>query len=141
MTAPAADTPGRPSPEPAYRILLIEDDQVDAVLVEELLQDTGLRFELTTRTTLAEAPHGTRRPRDRLHPPRPPFGTETIAAVRELAPHTAVIVFTGLSETQAGAEAMAAGAHTTGWIPVYSAETTAAAPAPSANTVAVCPLL
>ncbi|MGQ4380704.1 fused response regulator/phosphatase, partial [Streptomyces sp. SAS_267] len=50
VTAPATDTPGRPTPEPGYRILLIEDDQADALLVEELLQDTGLRFELTTRT-------------------------------------------------------------------------------------------
>ncbi|MFD8735978.1 PP2C family protein-serine/threonine phosphatase [Streptomyces sp. NPDC059618] len=114
MTAIATDISGRPSPEPAYRILLIEDDPADALLVEELLEDTGLRYELTTRPTLAEA----RTELDAraidcilldLHLPDM-SGTETIAAVRELAPHTAVIVFTGLSETQAGAEAMAAGA-------------------------------
>ncbi|MFE2297285.1 PP2C family protein-serine/threonine phosphatase [Streptomyces sp. NPDC059445] len=114
MTAAATDTPGRPSPEPAYRILLIEDDPADALLVEELLHDTGLRFELATTATLAEA-RGELATRAidcvllDLHLPDM-SGTETIAAVRELAPHTAVIVFTGLSETQAGAEAMAAGA-------------------------------
>ncbi|MEU8652568.1 fused response regulator/phosphatase [Streptomyces sp. NPDC048737] len=114
MTAPATHTPGGPSPDPAYRILLIEDDRADALLVEELLHDTGLRFDLTTRTTLAQA-------RTELavsaidcilldlHLPDV-SGTRAIAAVRELAPHTAVIVLTGLSETQAGAEAMAAGA-------------------------------
>ncbi|MBK3575641.1 SpoIIE family protein phosphatase [Streptomyces sp. MBT65] len=103
-----------PSPDPAYRILLVEDDEADAVLVDELLHDTGLRFELSTRTTLA----GARRElasRDidcillDLHLPDA-SGTKAIAAVRELAPHTAVIVLTGLSEKQAGAEAMAAGA-------------------------------
>ncbi|MFD5635682.1 PP2C family protein-serine/threonine phosphatase [Streptomyces sp. NPDC127077] len=114
MTAAVTDTPGRPSPEPAYRILLIEDDPADALLVEELLKDTGLRFELTARTTLAEARTELAvRAIDcillDLHLPDM-SGTETVAAVRELAPHTAVIVLTGLSETQAGAEAMAAGA-------------------------------
>lgn len=114
MTAPAPGTPGRPSPESAYRILLIEDDQADALLVEELLNDTRLQFELTAMTTspkpepsspitrstascsTSTCPTG---PAPRPSPP-----------VRELAPHTAVIAFTGLSETQAGSEAMAAGA-------------------------------
>ncbi|MFD3806937.1 hypothetical protein ACFWTC_25795 [Streptomyces sp. NPDC058619] len=49
-TAPAAGPPG-----PLYRILLVEDDRGDALLVDELLHDTGLRFELTTRTSLADA--------------------------------------------------------------------------------------
>ncbi|MER5201431.1 fused response regulator/phosphatase [Streptomyces sp. NPDC002884] len=114
MTAPAAHTSGGAAQDPVYRVLLIEDDQADALLVEELLHDTGLRFELTTRTTLAEARTDlSARAIDcillDLHLPDA-SGTKAIAAVRELAPHTAVIVLTGLSETQAGAEAMAAGA-------------------------------
>ncbi|MGW0926970.1 response regulator, partial [Streptomyces sp. NPDC002755] len=114
MTAPAAHTSGGPAQDPVYRVLLIEDDQADALLVEELLHDTGLRFELTTRTTLAEARTDlSARAIDcillDLHLPDA-SGTKAIAAVRELAPHTAVIVLTGLSEKQAGAEAMAAGA-------------------------------
>lgn len=112
--AAAADVSGGSSPAPLYRILLIEDDEADAVLVEELLQDTGLRFELTTRTTLAGArTELATRPIDcillDLHLPDV-SGTEAIAAIREPAPHTAVIVLTGLSERQAGAEAMTAGA-------------------------------
>ncbi|MET8685431.1 SpoIIE family protein phosphatase [Streptomyces sp. NPDC004732] len=97
-----------------YRILLIEDDQGDALLVEELLHDTGLRFELTTRTTLAEArTELSGSPIDcvllDLHLPDV-AGIDAVTAVRSLAPHTAVIVLTGLSEAQAGANAMAAGA-------------------------------
>ncbi|MFF3645396.1 PP2C family protein-serine/threonine phosphatase [Streptomyces sp. NPDC002564] len=114
MTAPLGAVPGDPAGEPPYRILLIEDDAGDALLVDELLQDTGLRFELVTRTTLAEA-----RPDlgagavdcvllD-LHLPDV-SGIDAVTAVRALAPHTAVIVLTGLSEAQAGADAMAAGA-------------------------------
>ncbi|MER5966362.1 fused response regulator/phosphatase [Streptomyces sp. NPDC002057] len=100
--------------EPMYRILLIEDDDADALLVEELLHDTGLRFELTTRTTLADArPALSTNLHDcvllDLHLPDI-SGTEAVAAVRALAPHTAVIVLTGLSEKQAGTEAMTAGA-------------------------------
>ncbi|NEE24324.1 response regulator, partial [Streptomyces sp. SID7982] len=37
-------------------------------------------------------------------------GIDALTAVRTLAPHTAVIVLTGLSEAQAGSDAMAAGA-------------------------------
>ncbi|MER7760961.1 SpoIIE family protein phosphatase [Streptomyces sp. NPDC097619] len=111
MTIPAYGTPGA---EPCYRILLIEDDPGDALLVEELLHDTGLRFELVTRSTLAETRAELTLPATDcilldLHLPDV-SGTEAIAAVRALAPHTAVIVMTGLSEAQAGAEAMAAGA-------------------------------
>ncbi|MGW4726287.1 PP2C family protein-serine/threonine phosphatase [Streptomyces sp. NPDC004291] len=100
--------------EPTYRILLIEDDLGDALLVEELLHDTGLRFELTTRTSLAGARAelaGT--PIDcillDLHLPDV-SGTDAVTTVRAMAPHTAVIVLTGLAEAQAGPDAMAAGA-------------------------------
>lgn len=100
--------------EPVYRILLIEDDDGDALLVEELLHDTGMRFELTVRTTLAAARSALAgAPIDcvllDLHLPDV-SGTDAVAAVRGMAPHTAVIVLTGLSEAQAGTDAMAAGA-------------------------------
>ncbi|WP_030207917.1 PP2C family protein-serine/threonine phosphatase [Streptomyces bikiniensis] len=100
--------------EPTYRILLIEDDLGDALLVEELLHDTGLRFELTTRTTLAEArAELAAAPIDcillDLHLPDV-SGTDAVTTVRNMAPHTAVIVLTGLAEAQAGPDAMAAGA-------------------------------
>ncbi|MFD4276405.1 fused response regulator/phosphatase [Streptomyces cyaneofuscatus] len=114
MTTAGEQVPGAPSALPLYRILLIEDDLGDAVLVEELLHDTGLTFELTTRTSLAEA--RTELASNRadcvlldLHLPDV-SGIDALTAVRTLAPHTAVIVLTGLSEAQAGTEAMAAGA-------------------------------
>ncbi|MFF3093101.1 PP2C family protein-serine/threonine phosphatase [Streptomyces cyaneofuscatus] len=114
MTAAVDHTPDASSGPPHYRILLIEDDLGDALLVEELLHDTGLRFELTTRTTLAEA--RTELGDNQadcilldLHLPDV-SGIAALTAVRTLAPHTAVIVLTGLSEAQAGTEAMAAGA-------------------------------
>ncbi|CAM5288892.1 hypothetical protein SAVIM338S_00266 [Streptomyces avidinii] len=102
------------SGEPVYRILLVEDDDGDALIVEELLYDTGLRFELTTRPTLAEARTELANSPVNcilldLHLPDI-SGTKAVATVRELAPHTAVIVLTGLSEAQAGTDAMAAGA-------------------------------
>ncbi|MFJ7128577.1 PP2C family protein-serine/threonine phosphatase [Streptomyces sp. NPDC098101] len=100
--------------EPTYRILLIEDDLGDALLVEELLHDTGLRFELTTRTTLAEARAelaGTSIDCILLDLHLPDVsGTDAVTTVRAMAPHTAVIVLTGLAEAQAGPDAMAAGA-------------------------------
>ncbi|MFF4322907.1 PP2C family protein-serine/threonine phosphatase [Streptomyces sp. NPDC001568] len=110
MTAKPDSAPG----EPMYRILLVEDDDGDALLVEELLHDTGLRFELTTGTNLAEA--RTELVRNAvdcilldLHLPDV-SGTDAVTTLRGLAPHTAVIVLTGLSEAQAGTDAMAAGA-------------------------------
>ncbi|MEU3460389.1 SpoIIE family protein phosphatase [Streptomyces sp. NPDC006733] len=114
MSAATADGPAPGSGEPVYRILLIEDDAGDALLVEELLHDTALRFELTTRTTLEAARAAlAAQPIDcvllDLHLPDV-AGTAAVTAVRALSPHTAVIVLTGLSEGQAGAEAMAAGA-------------------------------
>ncbi|MFE3629709.1 PP2C family protein-serine/threonine phosphatase [Streptomyces goshikiensis] len=100
--------------EPTYRVLLVEDDAADALLVEELLHDTGLRFELTSATTLAQARRElAHRQVDcillDLHLPDL-SGTNGVTTFRDLAPHTAVIVLTGLSEKRAGADAMAAGA-------------------------------
>ncbi|MCX4776075.1 PP2C family protein-serine/threonine phosphatase [Streptomyces sp. NBC_01264] len=114
MTETLPHTGGVAATEPVYRILLIEDDAADALLVEELLHDTELRFELTTSSSLAAA----RAELSRLtfdcilldlHLPDV-SGTNAVTTVRAMAPHTAVVVMTGLSEKQAGAEAMAAGA-------------------------------
>ncbi|MFB6888906.1 PP2C family protein-serine/threonine phosphatase [Kitasatospora sp. NPDC056327] len=112
MTLPTQSGPA--ADEQLYRVLLVEDDEADAILVEELLLDTGLRFELTVGTTLAQARATlATTPIDcillDLNLPDA-AGTAAITAVRELAPHNAVVVLTGLAEAQAGAEAMAAGA-------------------------------
>lgn len=114
MTTAGDDLPDAPSGSPHYRILLIEDDLGDALLVEELLHDTGLPFELTTRATLAQARTELATSQADcilldLHLPDV-SGIDALTAVRALAPNTAVIVMTGLSEAQAGTEAMAAGA-------------------------------
>ncbi|MFJ4834334.1 PP2C family protein-serine/threonine phosphatase [Streptomyces sp. NPDC088747] len=114
MTSTTTAVPEPASAEPTYRILLIEDDEGDALIVEELLHDTGLRFTLTTRTTLAQArAELAGNPIDcillDLHLPDV-SGVNAVTSVRELAPHTAVIVLTGLSEDRAGTDAMAAGA-------------------------------
>jgi len=114
MTEAMPAAPETVPEQPMYRILLIEDDLGDALLVEELLYDTGLRFALTTRTTLAEArAELTGSPIDcvllDLHLPDV-SGIDAVTAVRSITPHTAVIVLTGLSEDRAGTEAMAAGA-------------------------------
>ncbi|MGW5529356.1 PP2C family protein-serine/threonine phosphatase [Streptomyces xanthochromogenes] len=114
MTSFVTNPSGAAPQEQTYRVVLIEDDLADAVLVEELLLDTGLRFELTTCTSLAGArTDPALRTADcillDLHLPDV-SGTKAVAAVRAAAPHTAVIVLTGLSEAQAGSDAMAAGA-------------------------------
>ncbi|MEU6994672.1 SpoIIE family protein phosphatase [Streptomyces sp. NPDC046465] len=114
MTATTTAGPPMAGEDPLFRILLIEDDEGDALLVEELLHDTGLRFELTTRTTLTQARiELAARPVDcillDLHLPDV-SGIDALVSVRGSAPRTAVIVLTGMSEAQAGADAMAAGA-------------------------------
>ncbi|MFF3617008.1 PP2C family protein-serine/threonine phosphatase [Streptomyces sp. NPDC002580] len=114
MSRPGAVSYNRGAGEQEYQVLLVEDDQGDALLVEELLHDSGLRFKLITCSTLAEARTELAvRPVDcillDLHLPDV-SGTTAVTSVRGLAPHTAVIVLTGLSEAQAGADAMTAGA-------------------------------
>ncbi len=114
MAAPVTTADRASADGQTYHILLIEDDEGDTLLVEELLHDTGLRFELTPSPTLAQARAALADRRINcilldLHLPDA-SGTGAVTAIRALAPHTAVIVLTGLSEAQAGTEAMAAGA-------------------------------
>lgn len=96
------------------RILLVEDDAGDALLVEELLFDTDLAHTLVQCRSMAEArAELTARPADcvllDLHLPDV-SGLETIDAVRGTGTEAAVIVLTGLAESHAGVEALAAGA-------------------------------
>ncbi|MEJ8639327.1 PP2C family protein-serine/threonine phosphatase [Streptomyces sp. MS2.AVA.5] len=102
------------SPDPQYRILLVEDDAGDAVLVREYLADTELAYTLQWHKTLSEA----RTELDGravdcvlldLHLPDA-VGLSGVSAIQEAAPEAAVIVLTGLAESQAGADALAAGA-------------------------------
>ena len=113
---PRADTHITAPRQPAetYRLLLVEDDAADALLVEELLIDTRLTHTLTWRPTLAAAladaadstPHCILLD---LHLPDA-TGTPAIRTIQDAYPHTAVIVLTGLAEDRAGSQAVAQGA-------------------------------
>ncbi|MFJ9041769.1 PP2C family protein-serine/threonine phosphatase [Streptomyces sp. NPDC102406] len=97
-----------------YRILLVEDDDGDALLVEELLIDTVLDHTLVHCRTLAEARRKlAEQPTDcvllDLHLPDA-SGLAAVEATLGTASDAAVIVLTGLAESQAGVEALAAGA-------------------------------
>ncbi|MEV0090868.1 SpoIIE family protein phosphatase [Streptomyces sp. NPDC050738] len=98
----------------APRVLLIEDDAGDAVLVEELFADSGmplgLRWSRSLKDSVAELAAETP---DcvllDLHLPDAQ-GLEALGAVLEHAGGAAVVVLTGLAEEQAGLAAVAAGA-------------------------------
>ncbi|MBM9617943.1 SpoIIE family protein phosphatase [Streptomyces zhihengii] len=109
-----SDLVSAPAAEQHYDILLVEDDAGDALLVEELLVDTGLSHTLVWHKTLAAARTAlAERPAAcvllDLHLPDG-SGLSLVGAVQEAAPDTAVVVLTGLSETHAGVEALATGA-------------------------------
>ncbi|MFB7598817.1 PP2C family protein-serine/threonine phosphatase [Streptomyces sp. NPDC056160] len=96
-----------------FSIVLVEDDDGDALLVEELLYDTDLSYTLTRCRTAAEARAAlATRPADcvllDLHLPDA-TGVETVHAV-EADTRAAIIVLTGLDEPRAGVDALAAGA-------------------------------
>jgi serine phosphatase RsbU (regulator of sigma subunit) len=97
-----------------YRILLVEDDAGDALLVQELLADTDLRCELCWVRTLADALADLRKQASDcvlldLNLPDA-SGAPFVSAVQDAAPAAAVIVLTGLAESHVGARAVANGA-------------------------------
>ncbi|MCX4416604.1 SpoIIE family protein phosphatase [[Kitasatospora] papulosa] len=96
-------------------LLLVEDDAGDALLVEEMLSDSELDSPLTWCKTMAEARRfllGCRTPvcvlLD-LHLPDV-HGLDAVRQLVESAPDAAVIVLTGLDESQTGLSAVAQGA-------------------------------
>ncbi|WP_432168893.1 PP2C family protein-serine/threonine phosphatase [Streptomyces sp. 1222.5] len=96
-----------------FRILLVEDDDGDALLVEELLYDTDMPHALTRCRTAADARRAlASHPVDcvllDLHLPDA-SGVETVQAI-QAATRAAIIVLTGLDEPRAGVDALAAGA-------------------------------
>lgn len=98
---------------PPY-VLLIEDDEGDALLVEELVEDSGIDVRLGRARSLAhaldllaaEAPSCVLLD---LHLPDAQ-GLDGLKKVLTVSAEAAVVVLTGLSEEQAGLSAVAAGA-------------------------------
>ncbi|WP_225991534.1 PP2C family protein-serine/threonine phosphatase [Actinomadura montaniterrae] len=111
----AADSPDSAPGLGLLEILLVEDDPGDALLVEDILADTGLQASLQWVRSLREA----RKPLTARPGPDCVLldlhlgeaqGLQVLRQVLEWAPGTAVVVLTGLAESQAGMAAVAAGA-------------------------------
>ncbi|MFH9613708.1 PP2C family protein-serine/threonine phosphatase [Streptomyces pratensis] len=96
-------------------LLLVEDDSGDALLVEEMLTDSELDAPLTWCKTLAEARRFLLGCRTSvcvlldLHLPDV-NGLDAVRQLVESAPDAAVIVLTGLDESETGLSAVAQGA-------------------------------
>ncbi len=94
-------------------VLLIEDDQADALLVQEYLCDAGLAVELSWRRSLGDAtPDLKAGPVCVLMDLGLPDseGFDGLRRVLDLAPDAAVLVLTGASDASLGIAAMSAGA-------------------------------
>lgn len=100
-------------PQTALRVLLIEDDDGDALLVREELEDVGARPDLrrvgSLRQALAElSPEVDCVLLDLGLPDA--TGLEALASLQAASPGLAVVVLTGLDDEEAGAAAVRAGA-------------------------------
>ena len=94
------------------RVLLVEDDPGDALLVEELLSETDLDVEIDRAMSVAEAlPLLSRADCVLLDLALPDsFGLDGLRRLLGADPHVAVVVLTGLSDRSRGALAVASGA-------------------------------
>src|SRR3954469_18862884 len=95
------------------RILLVEDDDGDALLVEELLAITGAHVEIVRAQTLSEARGEDLRRVDCVLLDLDLPDARGLAALHRLqadVPDLAVLVLTGLDDERRGIEAVAAGA-------------------------------
>jgi serine phosphatase RsbU (regulator of sigma subunit) len=110
--APTA-VPPTPAPERTLRLLLIEDDDGDALLVREMLHDALPEAVVERARTLGEAEALLRRGFDcalaDLGLPDSE-GTGLVARLLHAAPQLAVVVLTGADSERTGTEAVAAGA-------------------------------
>ncbi|MFE2166359.1 PP2C family protein-serine/threonine phosphatase [Streptomyces sp. NPDC059447] len=98
---------------PPY-VLLIEDDEGDALLVEELVADSGIDVRLGRASSLADALHLLENEAPAcvlldLHLPDAQ-GLDGLKKVLAVSAEVAVVVLTGLSEERAGLTAVTAGA-------------------------------
>jgi serine phosphatase RsbU (regulator of sigma subunit) len=112
MVAEGVSPAGADVPADRMRILLIEDDDGDALIVDELLLDAGAPFAMRRARTMAEAGRllvdvgcvllDLELPDSR--------GLTGLRALREFAPGLAVVVLTGLSDEHLGEQAVRSGA-------------------------------
>jgi serine phosphatase RsbU (regulator of sigma subunit) len=102
----------RPALPERIRILLIEDDDGDALLVEEILLDAGAPFIVSRARSLAEASHALTGVGCVLLDLDLPdsHGLTGIRWLQESRPDLAVVVLTGLADEHLGEEAVGAGA-------------------------------
>jgi serine phosphatase RsbU (regulator of sigma subunit) len=102
----------RLAPGEPLRVLLIEDDDGDALLAEEMLAEANVPLSIVRVATMAEA---TRGPVDAhcvlldLHLPDA-MGLGALTKLRNHAPGTAVVVLTGRHDEVTGVAAVASGA-------------------------------
>jgi serine phosphatase RsbU (regulator of sigma subunit) len=102
----------RTSPSERTRVLLIEDDDGDALLVDELLLDAGAPFSIRRARSMAEARGalaGTGCVLLDLELPDS-RGLQGVRVLQEIRPDLAVVVLTGISDEHLGEQAVAAGA-------------------------------
>jgi serine phosphatase RsbU (regulator of sigma subunit) len=105
--------PSRPFGAPErLRVLLVEDDDADAFLVRELLDEAGVDVELTVASTLSQARDGIAEADCVLLDLGLPDaqGLDGLRRVLALAQRAAVCVLTGLGDDHLGAAAVAEGA-------------------------------
>ena len=109
----SVDITAAPLAAERMRVLLVEDDDGDALLVEEELEFSDADVELTRARTLAEAAGAGLAGFDcvllDLNLPDAQ-GLAGLRDLRALAPGLAVLVLTGLDDERRGVEAVAAGA-------------------------------
>ncbi|WP_442809462.1 PP2C family protein-serine/threonine phosphatase [Streptomyces sp. NBC_01335] len=95
-------------------VLLIEDDAGDALLVEEMVADSGVAIDLSWARTLAEALDALDRDTPQcvlldLHLPDSQ-GLGALETILSRSPDTAVVVLTGLAQEDSGLAAVSGGA-------------------------------
>ena len=105
-------TPARASRAGRIRVLLIEDDDGDALLVDELLLDAGAPFSMSRARSMAEARAMLTDELCVLLDLELPDsrGLQGVRMLQDFRPDLAVVVLTGIADEHLGEQAVAAGA-------------------------------
>src|SRR5215469_4732796 len=108
----STSSPARPARAGWIRVLLIDDDDGDALLVNELLLDAGEPFGMSRARSMAEARAVLTDETCVLLDLELPDsrGLEGVQRLQEFRPDLAVVVLTGIADEHLGEQAVAAGA-------------------------------